>query len=106
MKTSVPVNTTFSHGTLRPQDLAPVMMDVLRIVAPAHYEQLIIAPLSIPPACAQEDDDDWWTSVDYGYFMEELLDLLNEHAPDGYYFGSHPGDGSDFGFWPADLTDS
>jgi len=29
-----------------------------------------------------------------------LTDALNEHAPDGFMFGAHEGDGSDFGFWP------
>ena len=107
MNTSVPVNTTFSHGTFRPQDLVPVMLDLLRTVAPAHYDELTVAPFSIPPAYAQEDyDSDWWTSSSCAYFVEELFDALDEHAPYGYYFGSHPGDGSDFGYWSLDLTDS
>lgn len=32
-------------------------------------------------------------------FLYELFDTLNDIAPDGCYFGAHPGNGSDMGFW-------
>jgi len=97
-------NTTVIHGTHRSQDLVPAFLDVLREVAPAHYEQIMVAPFSIPPAYAQEDpDSDWWDSEECQWFLEELFDTLNEYAPEGCYFGAHPGDGSDFGFWYCDY---
>ena len=91
---------TISHGTLRNQDLIPAFLDAVAEHAPDHYAQLIAGPFGPIPAHALEDDDaDWWDSDDAGYLLEELQDLLAEHAPDYCYFGAHEGDGSDFGFW-------
>tara|TARA_R100001244_G_scaffold73905_1_gene59227 strand:- start:108 stop:434 length:327 start_codon:yes stop_codon:yes gene_type:complete len=36
---------------------------------------------------------------DAQFLLDDLFDLLNDLAPEGYYFGAHPGDGSDFGYW-------
>ena len=44
----------------------------------------------------------WWDSDDVMYLLEDLFNALNDHAPIGCYFGSHPGDGSDFGYWAHD----
>lgn len=96
---------TISHGTLRTQDLIPAFLDVLRIHNPEAYQQIMIpdAGFSALPSYAQEDDSsDWWDSEDAGWLLESLFDALNELAPEGYYFGAHPGDGSDFGFWACE----
>jgi len=96
---------SISHGTMRPQDLIPRFLDALREYAPAMYAQIIAASIPVIPSDAQIDEDHpWWSSEEAQYLLENLFDALEECAPDGYYFGSHPGDGSDYGFWEIEET--
>ena len=39
---------------------------------------------------------------DYQYLFGDLVDALNEYAPLYGYFGTHLGDGADYGFWLHD----
>jgi hypothetical protein len=93
-----------SNATLRPQDLLPKFLDALLVLAPEAHQQLT-APasgLSPIPACALEDESDpWWGSEECSFVLnEDLFDALGEHAPEGFHFGAHEGDGACFGFWP------
>lgn len=92
-----------SAGSLRPQDLIPAWLDTLRELAPAAYDQLMTPGAGFPavPSYADEDhDSEWWQSDECSWLLNEtLFDALNEHAPEGYHFGSHEGDGACFGFW-------
>lgn len=91
---------SISHGTMRPQDLLPAFLDALAIVAPDEYAQLMVMPFGVIPAHAMDDGRaDWWESDDAQWALESLFDALDSNAPEGYYFGAHPGDGSDYGFW-------
>lgn len=99
-------NISLSHATMRPQDLIPVFLNFLSAHAPAWYESHVVRPFSLPPAYVQDegDESEWWNSEECSSFLnEELFDALDVYcAPEGYYFGSHPGDGSDYGFWECE----
>jgi len=80
------LNQTISHGTMRPEDLIPKFLEVLEELNPKVSESAKRwNELAIEEAQSQ--------------FLSELFDLLDQEAPEGFYFGSHPGDGSDYGFW-------
>jgi hypothetical protein len=97
-------NVTIIHGTARPQDLIPCFLGVLEHVHPSAYAQIITGDWI--PAYAMEDDSaEWWDGDDCAAILEDLFQTLSEHAPEGTYFGSHPGDGSDYGFWSVELLD-
>lgn len=94
---------TVSHGTMRNVDLIPAFLCVLQECNSPAWEQLQMQPHPLPPSYALEDpQSDWWNSEQADYFVHELFGALDDCAPDGHYFGAHPGDGSDFGFWPSE----
>ena len=92
---------TVSHGTMRIQDLIPTFIDTLSAIWPEAYEQILASPFPPVPAYVMEEGDDspWWNSLEASYILEDLFERLQDAAPEGYYFGAHPGDGSDYGFW-------
>ena len=86
---------SISHGTLRPQDLLEAFLDF-------H------GPVNGPIACVSQtlilDTQGWLEEEERdeeigSELVNEWIDRFNEIAPPYFYFGAHPGDGSDFGFW-------
>src|SRR5690606_2906706 len=53
-----------------------------------------------------EGGEDYFLSEDAMWDLEWLFDALNEFAPEGTYFGTCEGDGSDIGFWPIEEDDN
>lgn len=96
---------TISHGTLLTYDLAVAFLDVIRELAPAAYQQLTVVCGMTPDYLRALDEGrnaEYWASEEAAWFVEDLSDALSAHAPEGFYFGAHDGDGTDFGFWPED----
>jgi len=98
-------NISLSHATMRPQDLIPVFLNFLSVHYSVWYTAHVGRVFPLPPSYVQDEgeDSEWWDSEECAFFLnEELFNALDELAPDGYYFGSHPGDGSDYGFWEVE----
>ena len=86
---------TISHGTLRVEDLLPAFYDALNTHAPeSAREHTREFPTPYP-----DYDDPWWDSEAPSAELEALAERLEEISPPYCYFGTHPGDGSDFGWW-------
>ena len=89
------VNTSISHATLRTEDLVKAFGAFLKSTLPEVAERVakeweLNDVLDATKKLAEDRLND---------FLYELFDTLNDIAPDGCYFGAHPGNGSDMGFW-------
>jgi hypothetical protein len=97
---------SLSHGTLREEDLIPRFEAVLATLEDSAVAYLLDRPFVVDKLLGSEQAltaEDW--ELVSCYLNETLFELLNDVAPDGCYFGAHPGDGSDYGFWPCHDED-
>jgi len=86
---------------MRDCDLIPAFLDVLEELD-ASAAKTLEAEADFAPLFDSEDD--WETVCDEhqeaaSYLTEALFEALGALAPSYFYFGSHPGDGADYGFW-------
>lgn len=95
---------TLISGTHRPQDLIPALAKELYALQLANglehdageTESTLATYGDLP------DDSPLWEQDFIPELIDTLMDLLSAFAPVGHYFGAHPGDGSDFGYWMKD----
>lgn len=81
-------------GTMKTEDLIPAFTKVLKeLDTEKTYSQLI-------EDC--ENFRDYEPEEQEEMLNEELFSALDSFAPSYCYFGSHPGDGSDYGFWVSE----
>lgn len=97
------VGESVSHGTMREEDLIPAFEAFL------EAQGIDLSTLDRPTEAIErlfdgEMTDADWESVSW-YLNEELFEAMNDIAPDGCYFGSHPGDGCDYGFWQDECDE-
>ncbi len=108
---------SISHGTMRDVDLLDSFSDTLEHLSTSNCGKLYIKDI-IKEArkyknflIKHEDKlykphhekirESIFETISY-IINEDLFNALNEFAPPQYYFGAHPGDGADYGFWPSE----
>ena len=96
-KGTVKIDQTVIHATSRTEDLVAAFTD--------EYERLggLESNVTLFRSHLQMEDPDRDKDRTLLYDLEDLFDLLGEMAPEGTTFGSHAGDGSDFGFWTDEM---
>jgi hypothetical protein len=108
-----------SHGTMRTEDLIPTFLTELRnqVRTPGndrlrrkqHFQ--LIRDIERRMKGESYEDSKMVTAGQSGResFADEdlgdLFDALREYAGPYFYFGAHPGDGSDYGYWLSESWD-
>lgn len=82
-------------GTLRPEDLIPAFAREMRRIMPPDPRP----HTSLTQLLDFADQCDTLSGEERDEVVELLIEALWGFAPEGFYFGSHPDDGADFGFW-------
>lgn len=80
---------TVISGTMIPEEIVDALRSFVEINGPDEMVNEVV--------CFMAEEYDIYE------IMEFLFNKMNELAPDGCYFGSHPGDGCDYGFWEVEF---
>jgi len=89
-----------SSGTLREEDLLPRFWGVAEQIGATIPDSLLAVLQRLAGEDAQETD---WDSELAAEACFDLIALLDNLAPVGFYFGASEGDGACFGFWVTEA---
>lgn len=104
-----------SSGTLHTEHLLESFWDALEDLSPdllRSEDYAAVAGLSSPllvwleKLVGEDSKEEDYTEERASVVLQSLFNLLQEAAPTGFYFGSHPGDGALFGFWLSEDWES
>ena len=100
-------NVTISKATLRNEDLITACMHFLwemdKDKARGIWKE---NPNLLKALCDRECGipTEWWETDEANFLLNETIyDAMQDLAPEGYYFGSNPGDGALFGYWEEET---
>ena len=86
---------------MRPEDLVPSFLWELE-----HQDKLTREHRKlISEINSRIDTDDYYDSDDADYDLGALFDALQEYCMPYFYFGAHPGDGADYGYWLSEYME-
>jgi hypothetical protein len=88
---------TVIEGTHDPVDILAATAPLVRSLSESTVTYVME---QIGQIQAGRSNDSELTDEDKSAVLEVVFNVLTAHAPDGHYFGAHPDDGADFGFWP------
>ena len=91
-----------SCGTMREEDLIPDFVwelnNQLRTQRVSRTQRKEHSTL-VREIESRMESDEYYESEEANWDLEALFDALDCYAGPGFYFGSHPGDGADYGYW-------
>ena len=91
---------TVSSATMQERDLIPAFLDELDWQVRQNKARGYLREINRIRRAADKDvDDSYFHSEAAGYDLEYLFNSLNDFAAPYFYFGAHPGDGADYGYW-------
>jgi len=94
---------SISEGTMRPEDLIPEFLSELRY---RMRERRIKGHAALYREIDKRSDaEGYYETEEADWDLEALFDALGEYAGPYFYFGAHPGDGADYGFWLSEGFD-
>jgi len=84
-----------SAGTMRKEDLIPCFLEELNnqeVLSKEHQE--LVSGIG-----KRMVDEEYYSSEESDYDLEDLFEALDAYCLPYFYFGGHPGDGADYGYW-------
>ena len=110
---------SISSGTMRPEDLIPAFTSELEALAKqtgivsgkrrkehAKLVREIETRMDTYKAGDRSGESTYYQCDDSDEDLESLFDALREYAAPYFYFGAHPSDGAEYGFWLSEDWDA
>lgn len=99
-------NAIISNATLRNEDLIVTCMNFHWEMDKESARRLWKEnPNLLKALCDKECGipTNWWESDEASFLLnEDIYEAMDALTPDGYYFGSHPGDGACIGYFKSE----